>query len=103
MYQVLCVSIWCIMLILSPPPLPQVMYERPPTKSGRSSEPRRQDREIRKLRGELQHEAEKFQNMVRKYQKELEDVQSVSGGGMGKWRGRGVEGRVEQWRVVLYM
>jgi len=53
-----------------------VMYERPPTKSGRSSEPRRQDREIRKLRGELQHEAEKFQNMVRKYQKELEDVQS---------------------------
>lgn len=80
------------MLILSLPPLPQVMYERPPTKSGRSSEPRRQDREIRKLRGELQHEAEKFQNMVRKYQKELEDVQSVSGGGVEGGSG-GVEGR----------
>ena len=62
----------------APPTFPQVMYSRPPTKAGRSSEPRRQDREVRKLRGELQHETEKFQNMVRKYQKELEDVQSVS-------------------------
>ena len=58
------------------------MYSRPSTKAGRSSEPRRQDREIRKLRGELQHESEKFQNMVRRYQKELEDVQSVSSEGV---------------------
>ena len=63
------------------------MYSRPSTKAGRSSEPRRQDREIRKLRGELQHESEKFQNMVKRYQKELEDVQSVRG-----WGGRGSGG-----------
>ena len=54
------------------------MYSRPSTKAGRSSEPRRQDRELRKLRGELQRESEKFQLMVGKYQKELEDVQIVS-------------------------
>jgi predicted nucleic acid-binding Zn-ribbon protein len=57
--------------------LAQVMFSRTPDRGGssqQSSGSRRQDREIRKLRGELQHETQKFQNMVRKYQKELEDV-----------------------------
>ena len=40
--------------------------------------PRRQDREIRKLRGELQRESEKFATMVAKYQRELLDVSAVS-------------------------
>ena len=57
------------------------MFSRTPDRGGssqQSSGGRRQDREIRKLRGELQHETQKFQNMVRKYQKELEDVSNVS-------------------------
>ena len=57
------------------------MFSRTPARGGagqQSSGGRRQDREIRKLRGELQHETQKFQNMVRKYQKELEDVANVS-------------------------
>jgi chromosome segregation ATPase len=57
--------------------LAQVMFSRTPTHgrpSQQSSASRRQDREIRKLRGELQHETQKFQNMVKKYQKEVEDV-----------------------------
>ena len=57
------------------------MFSRTPARGG-SSQPssasRRQNREIRKLRGELQHETQKFQNMVSKYQKELEDVSAVS-------------------------
>jgi len=40
-------------------------------------EPRRQDREIRKLRGDLQRESDKFSNMVAKYQRELLDVSNV--------------------------
>ncbi len=39
--------------------------------------PRRQDREIRKLRGDLQRESDKFSNMVAKYQRELLDVSNV--------------------------
>ena len=59
--------------------LTQVMFSRPPTRTGKSTaEPRRQDREIRKLRGELQRETEKFNNLVAKYHKDLEDVQIVS-------------------------
>lgn len=59
--------------------LTQVMYSRPPTKTGKSTaEPRRQDREIRKLRGELQRETEKLNNLVAKYHKDLEDIQLVS-------------------------
>lgn len=57
------------------------MFSRSPARGGsnqQSSASRRQDREIRKLRGELQHETQKFQNMVKKYQKELEDVTTVS-------------------------
>ena len=60
---------------------PQIMFSRAPARGGSaqpSSGSRRQEREIRKLRGELQHETQKFQNMVKKYQKELEDVSSVS-------------------------
>ena len=59
--------------------LTQVMFSRPPTsRTGRSTaEPRRQDREIRKLRHELQRETEKFNNLVAKYHKDLEDVQIV--------------------------
>ena len=56
------------------------MFSRSPARGGssqQSSASRRQDREIRKLRGELQHETQKFQNMVKKYQKELEDVAMV--------------------------
>ena len=59
--------------------LTQVMFSKPPTRTGRSqAEPKRQDREIRKLRGELQRETEKFNNLVAKYHKDLEDVQLVS-------------------------
>ena len=54
------------------------MFSRPPTKGGQGSESRRQERDLRKLRGELQRESEKFQKMVGKYQKELDDVQGVS-------------------------
>ena len=54
------------------------MYSRGNKPGKAPAEPRRQDREIRKLRGELQRESEKFSNMVTKYQKELEDVSSVS-------------------------
>ena len=56
------------------------MFSRPTTKPGKSGggDTRRQDREIRKLRGELQRESEKFTNMVAKYQRELEDVTLVS-------------------------
>ena len=62
--------------------LTQVMFSRPPTRAGKSTaEPRRQDREIRKLRHELQRETEKFNNLVAKYHKDLEDVQIVSVGG----------------------
>ena len=63
--------------------LAQVMYSRPPTRGGghQPSQSRRQDREIRKLRGELQHETQKFQNMVKKYQRELEEVAMVRGEG----------------------
>ena len=58
--------------------LTQVMFSRPPTRTGKqTAEPRRQDREIRKLRGELQRETEKFNNLVAKYHKDLEDVQLV--------------------------
>ena len=55
------------------------MYSRSekPGKPGKG-DTRRQDREVRKLRGELQRESEKFSTMVAKYQKELEDVSSVS-------------------------
>ena len=59
----------------------KVMFSRTPAKVGgtqQSSGSRRQEREIRKLRGELQHETQKFQNLVHKYQKELEDVSNVS-------------------------
>ena len=64
--------------------LTQVMFSRPPTRTGKNTaEPRRQDREIRKLRHELQRETEKFNNLVAKYQKDLEDVQIVSVVGCG--------------------
>lgn len=46
--------------------------------SQQSSASRRQDREIRMLRGELQHEKNKFQSMVIKYQRELQDMSLVS-------------------------
>ena len=59
----------------------QIMFSRTPARGG-SSQPssgsRRQEREIRKLRGELQHETQKFQNMVKKYQEQLEEVSNVS-------------------------
>ena len=41
-------------------------------------DPRRQDREIRKLKGELIRDSKNFTDMVKKYQKELEDVSFVS-------------------------
>lgn len=43
-----------------------------------SSDLRKKDRDIRKLRGELQKESDKFNNMIAKYQRELIDIQSVS-------------------------
>ena len=59
--------------------LTQVMFSRPPSRTGKSTDqPKRQDREIRKLRHELQRETEKFNNLVTKYHKDLEDVQIVS-------------------------
>lgn len=47
-------------------------------KAAAANEPRRQDREIRKLKGELIRETKNFSSMVKKYQKELEDVTAVS-------------------------
>ena len=43
-----------------------------------SADVRKKDRDIRKLRGELQKESDKFNNMIAKYQRELIDIQSVS-------------------------
>ena len=57
------------------------MFSRSPARGGssqQSSASRRQDRDIRKLRSELQQETEKFQNMAIKYQKELEIMSLVS-------------------------
>ena len=62
-------------------PFIQVMFSRSPARGGssqQSSASRRQDREIRKLRGELQHESHKLQSIVTKYQRELEDMSFVS-------------------------
>ena len=42
-----------------------------------SADVRKKDRDIRKLRGELQKESDKFNNMIAKYQRELIDIQSV--------------------------
>ena len=61
--------------------LEQILFARATVKSGGGgsgkNEPQRQDRELRKLRGELQRETENYQKMVNKYNKELEDVQQV--------------------------
>ena len=65
--------------------LEQILFTRSAAKSGGGggkNEPQRQDREIRKLRGELQRETENYQKMVNKYSKDLEEVQQVGGGGM---------------------
>ena len=43
-----------------------------------SAEMRKKDRDIRKLKGEMQKESDTLNNMIAKYQRELIDVQSVS-------------------------
>ena len=60
--------------------LVQVSFSKPiETRATTSSgDVRKKDRDIRKLKGELQKEADKFNNMIAKYQRELIDIQSVS-------------------------
>ncbi len=58
----------------------QVMSLRSNTSKGKhsSNAPQRQDREIRKLQGTLGRERDRYDDMVQKYRKELEDISSVS-------------------------
>lgn len=60
--------------------LVQVSFSKPMEARAVSSsaDVRKKDRDIRKLRGELQKESDKFNNMIAKYQRELIDIQSVS-------------------------
>lgn len=57
--------------------LTQVMFQRQPQKGGsQRPEPRRaHEREIRKLKGELQQESQKYKRVVEKYHQQLEEVQ----------------------------
>lgn len=59
--------------------LVQVSFSKPmePRVVSSSGDVRKKDRDIRKLRGELQKESDKFNNMIAKYQRELIDIQSV--------------------------
>jgi HD superfamily phosphohydrolase len=56
--------------------LTQVMLQRGPNSGNSKPAPRKaHEREIRKLRGELQQEMQKYKSVVDKYQKNLEEIQ----------------------------
>ena len=59
--------------------LAQIMYQRQNTRGqSQRQEPRKaQDREIRKLRGELQRETQRSRHVVEKYQQQLEEIKQV--------------------------
>uniref|UniRef100_A0A1X7V8G1 non-specific serine/threonine protein kinase n=1 Tax=Amphimedon queenslandica TaxID=400682 RepID=A0A1X7V8G1_AMPQE len=56
--------------------LTRIMLERKSLPNVKKPEPRRaHEREIRKLRGELQQETQKYKRVVEKYQQQLEEIQ----------------------------
>ena len=59
--------------------LAQIMYQRQNTRGlSQRQEPRKaHEREIRKLRGELQRETQRSRHVVEKYQQQLEEIKQV--------------------------